>query len=831
MDTRHINRILITAWLILLAVVLPIDNAVFAANVMMPDNYTFAVINNQSSTIAPIVQNCIPEPDAMYVPRSSNIQAGIVDTCSGVDIDSINLTINKTAIVINGVVQEYQDINGNAAEYAVEIIEKSVNEYVIVYDPAEYFNYEEQITVSITVSDLKANMLNAYSYAFKIQNFVAGSVASFADVLTDSAPKPAAKVQAAATQFLQDHSLVRTSDDGKNVFICWEQCSSGGAWDIYCARSTDFGNNFEIPVKVSPAAAGAEQRFPSMSLDSANNVYIAWQQKTGAGDWDIYIAKMEIREHAFGLSRRIYADSGLTNQVRPHIMAGPPLQSGTNSAALEPVTIYAVWREDNGTAAQICFTRTTAVYSDAWHEFVPLPIRVDNDRWPQVPDEPVIRIDAGNRIFIAWRGINTDSTAGIYFDQASASLIDAGESFGTDVTVSSRTAANTGPKLELSSDGNNVYLLWKELNQGLKFSYYRYNYPHYTLAADRYINAGALTDEALGNYAFSINNNQDVTVVWSIEQSNNRNICMSGALHNTYQFFEYTVLKTIGEQINPYLAMDAMGRHFYVSWTDNSMGFYAIYYCRNTFIITDEIASRKIENDIGGAVTVDKGLIAGTSIFVPPGAIEAPITITIAEAAGVPDEPADVCRVGKAVDFGPGHTFFKFPAGIQLAYTENELLSSSIIDERFLQIYYYNIADMQWNLLPGALVDTVNNRVSVDISDLAMYMIAGNNTEQVPGQAPLPDDITSSSGGSDGGGSGCFIATAAFGTKMAKDVRVLCEFRDRYLLTNALGKNFVSFYYRYSPPIAVYIAGHDRLKAVIRVFLKPLIWVSQAACR
>ena len=74
----------------------------------------------------------------------------------------------------------------------------------------------------------------------------------------------------------------------------------------------------------------------------------------------------------------------------------------------------------------------------------------------------------------------------------------------------------------------------------------------------------------------------------------------------------------------------------------------------------------------------------------------------------------------------------------------------------------------------------------------------------------------------------CFIATAAYGSPMEKEVRALRAFRDQYLLTNAAGRTFVELYYRYSPPVAGYIAKRDSLRAVVRVSLKPLIWLSRA---
>ena len=70
----------------------------------------------------------------------------------------------------------------------------------------------------------------------------------------------------------------------------------------------------------------------------------------------------------------------------------------------------------------------------------------------------------------------------------------------------------------------------------------------------------------------------------------------------------------------------------------------------------------------------------------------------------------------------------------------------------------------------------------------------------------------------------CFIATAAFGSAMAPDVVLLQQFRDHWLLTNAPGRAFVNFYYRVSPPMAAYIAGHEGLRTATRVALTPMIF-------
>ncbi|MCX6010295.1 MAG: hypothetical protein NTW48_09785, partial [Chloroflexi bacterium] len=76
---------------------------------------------------------------------------------------------------------------------------------------------------------------------------------------------------------------------------------------------------------------------------------------------------------------------------------------------------------------------------------------------------------------------------------------------------------------------------------------------------------------------------------------------------------------------------------------------------------------------------------------------------------------------------------------------------------------------------------------------------------------------------------GCFIATAAYGTPMAKEIQILREFRDEYLLTNPLGRAFVDFYYNVSPPIAEFITEHPSLKPIVRAGLVPAVAMSTIA--
>jgi hypothetical protein len=71
----------------------------------------------------------------------------------------------------------------------------------------------------------------------------------------------------------------------------------------------------------------------------------------------------------------------------------------------------------------------------------------------------------------------------------------------------------------------------------------------------------------------------------------------------------------------------------------------------------------------------------------------------------------------------------------------------------------------------------------------------------------------------------CFIATAAYGSPLAGEVKTLRQFRDNHLAKTAWGRNFITLYEVFSPPVASFISRYETARFVTRTLLWPVVIV------
>jgi hypothetical protein len=137
--------------------------------------------------------------------------------------------------------------------------------------------------------------------------------------------------------------------------------------------------------------------------------------------------------------------------------------------------------------------------------------------------------------------------------------------------------------------------------------------------------------------------------------------------------------------------------------------------------------------------------------------------------------------------------------------------------------YKYDASDGKVKEYPNFTIDANGNGVLTLTDNGAGDMDGTRGVIRDPGGPGVPIAGTTGETTSKGG---CFIATAAFGSYFDPYVQILRAFRDTFLLNNTLGRAFVDFYYRISPPIADFIRESEGLKAATRVFLMPAVGFS-----
>jgi hypothetical protein len=143
----------------------------------------------------------------------------------------------------------------------------------------------------------------------------------------------------------------------------------------------------------------------------------------------------------------------------------------------------------------------------------------------------------------------------------------------------------------------------------------------------------------------------------------------------------------------------------------------------------------------------------------------------------------------------------------------------NILDATTASTYSLTGSKLTYSVTDGGVVDSDSNTGSI------RNLLVVGTTTTVGGTPPPPSGSNGNNVASSGsGGSGCFIATAAFGSYLDPHVMVLRHFRDNVLLQSELGTAFVKFYYKHSPPIADFIAQHDTLRVLMRFALTPLIF-------
>jgi len=254
----------------------------------------------------------------------------------------------------------------------------------------------------------------------------------------------------------------------------------------------------------------------------------------------------------------------------------------------------------------------------------------------------------------------------------------------------------------------------------------------------------------------------------------------------------------------------------FVCWAGDVGTIADVYTAQTTITMNDDysITARFTAEVDSKTETVSDGTVNATDEANTEVEVTGNATVTVVQFADNPGgySPTGFNSLDNYIDVYVPYVGEVTEVEIRLYYTDAELAAASI-DEESLQLFWWDGAE--WSECSNSGVNTTST------DGYSGYIWAIITEDTTPSLEDLQGTPFSGYGLPSGG---CFIATAAYGTDTARQLDILREFRDEVLLPSSLGAEFVSLYYKTSPPIADFISQHEVLRTVVKVgFVDPIV--------
>jgi hypothetical protein len=560
-----------------------------------------------------------------------------------------------------------------------------------------------------------------------------------------------------------------------NIYVVWGDNNTGAGWDIWFAGENDDDDDFTEPVGASISdSTGA--RYPVLAVEKSeqNHVYVAWVNTTTNALMFDYSTDGGANFQPAGNIQISDAGASVEHQR-------PGLAASSNAGA----QVFAIWTDNKDIYVD---------YSTDWGATWLSPPNGDINIGSAAgagaeQDQPSIAVTPGTtHLYAVWRD-NRNGAYQIFFQEAmwqgstfvwgidknaDDKIEDTADwtEVGEDMRVSDAASGHEqNPTVVAGSNG--VYVVWHDDGASIKCA--------------RYLpDAFGVPIEAPENLT-AVGGNTIVTLNWDDNTE---------ADLDHYNIYRSATRGSAGSVIGTSPAGTSAYTDDTPPLTNGTCYWYVV------TAVNDGADESEDSNDACATPNAIDTTVPGapTNLQADPGNQMVGLTWN-ASAAG------DLVkyRVYRSAVSGGPFTFLGEVTAPDVWYFDNGLTNGTP--------YWYVVT----------AVDLSNNQ-SLDSN--SAWAIPGTSSA---GMGTAPGGVPPGNAPEGGGpGGGCFIATACYGSPFAGEVRVLSGFRDRYLLSNNLGRTFVRGYYRLSPPVAGFIAEKPLLKFLVRIQLKPWIKIANA---